>query len=178
MKNSRTFLSLALPIVALVAMIGQAELNQGRGEIWEIKIRGYDPRDLLRGHYLAFRFDWNWAMDHGACTGGDCCLCLTKVNGSRTNPQVKAMSCSLAETCDARIRGMMGAGEFVTGYERYDIPEMQAVELEQNVRDKRASVLISIQKSGAIALKDLLVDGEPWKQKIMAHHPKGVTLPR
>ncbi|WP_230463471.1 GDYXXLXY domain-containing protein [Sphingobium sp. Cam5-1] len=29
-----------------------------QGQEWLIPIRGYDPRDLLRGHYIQYQYDW------------------------------------------------------------------------------------------------------------------------
>jgi hypothetical protein len=29
-----------------------------KGQEWLIPVNGYDPRDLLRGHYVQYRYDW------------------------------------------------------------------------------------------------------------------------
>ena len=51
--------ALALPVVALAAMIGQQEWLRSRVTVVNVKVRGIDPRDLLRGHYLTADFEWN-----------------------------------------------------------------------------------------------------------------------
>src|SRR5690606_7599283 len=49
--------ALAIPFAAMLVMIGINALNLSTAE-YRIKIRGYDPRDILRGHYLIFQYDW------------------------------------------------------------------------------------------------------------------------
>ena len=49
---------LLLPVVGLAYSWVTAERESNEGVIWDIPIAGYDPRDLLRGHYVQFRYDW------------------------------------------------------------------------------------------------------------------------
>ena len=51
-------LALALPLVGLGAVWGQTELQSRQGTEWDIPVRGYDPSDYLRGHYVQFQYDW------------------------------------------------------------------------------------------------------------------------
>jgi hypothetical protein len=51
--------TLALPVVTLAAMIGDAERGQRAAGTMRVAIQGYDPRDILRGHYLRYRFAWD-----------------------------------------------------------------------------------------------------------------------
>ena len=51
--------TLALPVAVLGAMVFAAERNLAAGGVMRVAIRGYDPRDMLRGHYLNYRFDWS-----------------------------------------------------------------------------------------------------------------------
>ena len=48
---------LAIPFLAMVWMIGVNLKNEGYKE-YRFEIEGYDPRDLLKGHYLIFRYKW------------------------------------------------------------------------------------------------------------------------
>jgi uncharacterized membrane-anchored protein len=49
--------ALLLPIMALAySWIATCRLAQ-QGQEWLIPIRGYDPRDLLRGHYIQYQYD-------------------------------------------------------------------------------------------------------------------------
>ena len=50
--------ALALPLIALCASWGFTHYKAQQGTIWAVPISGYDPRDLLRGHYVVYRYDW------------------------------------------------------------------------------------------------------------------------
>ena len=49
---------LALPLAGLGGLWGLSEYESRQGSEWEVPIEGYDPRDLLRGHYVEFTYDW------------------------------------------------------------------------------------------------------------------------
>ena len=72
--------ALLLPIVAFLGLVGRAELLRASGPVFHVAIAGYDPRDLLQGHYLRYRLQW---PADGACDGATCCLCL-QVSGVHT----------------------------------------------------------------------------------------------
>ncbi|MEZ5710722.1 MAG: GDYXXLXY domain-containing protein [Blastomonas sp.] len=49
---------LVLPILGLGIGWASTEAGSRQGVEWDVPIGGYDPRDLLRGHYVQFRYDW------------------------------------------------------------------------------------------------------------------------
>ena len=49
---------LALPLLGLGALWGQSHKTYNEGTEWDVPVAGYDPRDLLRGHYVEFTYDW------------------------------------------------------------------------------------------------------------------------
>lgn len=55
---NRLLLALALPLVGLATLWGWTDYKAGQGTDWDVPVAGYDPRDLLRGHYITFRYDW------------------------------------------------------------------------------------------------------------------------
>lgn len=59
-RYRRFFLPLALllPLAGLGLIWLMAERESRQGTEWDVPIAGYDPRDLLRGHYVQFRYDW------------------------------------------------------------------------------------------------------------------------
>jgi len=91
---SRTFLvaviaALALPVLALAALVGEQERLRLKAEVVTVPLVGVDPRDLLRGRYLMAQFDWNWDSDPGpleatALPGGLCVL-----PGDAAKPRVR-----------------------------------------------------------------------------------------
>lgn len=58
MKNWLRLTSLALPLVALAASWAFTHHKAQQGTIWAVPVSGYDPRDLLRGHYITYRYNW------------------------------------------------------------------------------------------------------------------------
>src|SRR4051812_17800730 len=86
MKTPTLYLwcALLLPIVAFTGLVVRAELLRASGAVFHVVIAGYDPRDLLQGHYLRYRLQW---PTDGECDDAMCCLCLqtsgvhTKVAG-------------------------------------------------------------------------------------------------
>ncbi|VWX57440.1 GDYXXLXY domain-containing protein [Sphingorhabdus sp. 109] len=57
-------LALLLPLAGLALIWWITERESHQGTEWDVPIAGYDPRDLLRGHYVQFRYDWP-ATDEG-----------------------------------------------------------------------------------------------------------------
>ena len=56
-------LAVTLPLVGLAGMWGSTERWSRQGTDWLVPVEGYDPRDLLRGHYVQFRFAWPGAEE-------------------------------------------------------------------------------------------------------------------
>ncbi|NQX93458.1 MAG: GDYXXLXY domain-containing protein, partial [Erythrobacter sp.] len=54
----RALFVLVVPIAGLAALWVSSENLSRQGTDWEVAVEGYDPRDLLRGHYVEFRYDW------------------------------------------------------------------------------------------------------------------------
>lgn len=50
--------ALALPLAGLAGLWFQSDTHYRTGTEWEVPIEGYDPRDVLRGHYVEFTYDW------------------------------------------------------------------------------------------------------------------------
>lgn len=49
---------LALPLLGLGVAWAIALARAQQGVEWEVPVAGIDPRDLLRGHYIVYRYDW------------------------------------------------------------------------------------------------------------------------
>ena len=93
------WLALLLPIVAFAGLVVRAELWRASGPVFHVAIAGYDPRDLLQGHYLRYRLQW---PADGACDGATCCLCL-QTAGVHTK-----VECGVAAAaCEAQLSRQM-----------------------------------------------------------------------
>lgn len=58
MKRAAALATLALPLIGLAGLWAWTDRWTREGTDWEVPVQGYDPRDLLRGHYIQFQYDW------------------------------------------------------------------------------------------------------------------------
>jgi GDYXXLXY motif protein len=162
--------AVALPLLGLVVMIARAEVALRSGPSFRIPIAGYDPRDLLSGHYLQYRFafDWQGESTCGAVEGGtpadldgSCCICLTsEVDGRRLTP-ARQVRCDETALCD----GWLVASSIAPPL-RYFVPERHAAAIEDALRGRQASLGVTCGPNGQPAIGDLFLDGRPWRDVI------------
>ena len=77
MKKYLWTVLLALPWVCLAAWTLQLTFQRARAPEVTVAIRGYDPRDLLSGRYIAYQADWERTdcrqFENGVCPKGNFC---------------------------------------------------------------------------------------------------------
>lgn len=152
-------LALLLPIAVIGAMIGRAELVVQTGAEWAVPIRGYDPRDLLRGQYLEYNIDWK--LESQECSSGACCYCLWDSNPGQPSPPVPSASivaCSDRGPCQSYF-----PVERAASLRKYFIPEGEGTKLEQAIRNRQAMLLLRVSPRGRVVITDLLLDRKPWR---------------
>lgn len=148
--------ALLFPIIALAVLTGYKKSVLSYGTEVTLPISGYDPRDLLSGHYLIYQIDYGVSgicPDNSPHDAGFICL------------ETKTFSYVEPESCAQLIRGVCHYSRFEAGIEKYFVPEDKAKELEDRIRSKSASIVLSIPKSGHAQVKELLVEGQPWDKK-------------
>lgn len=157
MIKSKKFIIAALvfPIASLLALaISKATVRVAGTEII-LDITGYDPRDLLAGHYLIYNIDYGVS---GLCQreeqNGTQFICLDTRITSRRPPS----------DCRAFIKGICQGSRFVAGIERYYIPQEYALALERLVIDKKGSVVLSVMPNGTSQVKELRIEGQVWHE--------------
>lgn len=153
--------ALLLPVAVLAGNVWLHHQQRTSGEAVIFPIEGFDPRDLLSGHYLIYRIDYGIAENSGCPTSDiTASLCLTPER--RVYPVDE-----LPETCTQHIRGNCDAqAHFVSGLERFYVPEQYAAALDEKVRNNRSKLVVSIDQSGNAGITDLLIDDLPWKTVI------------
>src|SRR3546814_2355280 len=90
MKRGLSLAALALPVLGLTISAGWHQWRQSGATEWRIPVTGYDPRDLLAGHYARFRYAWRL---EGQCPSGDCMFCLEDRRGevvARIEPKARS----------------------------------------------------------------------------------------
>ena len=161
MKRHWAIAALVMPLLFFALAILKAKRHLVEGETYRFAIGGYDPRDMLRGHYLRFRVTYDWEEDRGHCevdASEDCCLCLMRSGDSP--PGVVYATCDEARSqCD----GSLLASER-DDMNRYYIPEEKAAEAEAFLRlgqsEANAFIIVSITPDGRAQLVDLEIDGQ------------------
>lgn len=170
MRRDDRFLQLAvvLPMLGLLALIARAEVLLRSGESFRIAIEGYDPRDLLHGHYLqyAFAFDWRGESTCGSGAGGlptgltpGCCVCLDADVDANTLAEARQVACDEVSTCDGWLEAAA-----LTPPLRYFVPERYAADLEEALRGRAASLAVTCGPGGVPAIGELFLDGRPWRE--------------
>jgi len=165
MTSKKVLMAVLIPFILLCLLIIRAEFHISQGKEWKFQVQGYDPRDLLRGHYLRFNLRYNWAEGNSQCENvNDCCLCLSDIG--EIAPKVQKTSCEVAQNqCDGFI-----SGEFEQSLNRYYIPENYAVQAEQILRDARtgndAFLSVSINSQGEPLITDMIIRGESLNELI------------
>lgn len=167
---------LLVPVLILGGLSLLHAYNQRNGVLWQVPIEGYDPRDLLSGHYLQFRYAWNLADSPlpPPCQGDACALCAE--DPAALNPVVSVQSLELAGAqCPGFIAGSVDAdGNFLiagdaTTLTRYYIPEDEAQRLDQLLRDQaidspRFVMGLRVNAAGTAFVDTLYLDGEPLRE--------------
>ena len=161
--------ALALPIVALAALIGEQELRFGNTQQVNVPVRGYDPRDLLRGHYITGQFDWDWdVLPEKTGTGG---LCVLPEAAAR--PKVRFLENwrpgDPASGCRLVVAGRIVPSAFIpttldsgTRGVRLYVSEARAPQLEELIREHPGALTVDlvVRADGSAAIMALRVDGQ------------------
>lgn len=174
MKLAETLKPLGLVCLALpfVAMLGMIVLNhnnvQGHPE-YRFEIEGYDPRDLLKGHFLIFRYKWpvgtvNRFDDSSYPRADQVCACIS---GETLQPQVQFDSCKAQGKPHCAATVEVSGWASGTGLQppenlrQFYIPEAQAPLLEKMLRSggRKFEVAIVPRGQGQAQLKVLYIDG-------------------
>lgn len=141
-------LALLLPLAGLGAAWGMTHVRAQQGTEWDVPIRGYDPRDLLRGHYVIYTYDWpglegmeRWERY------GDLCL-------HGTAPRIERTTLGIDAQCANPVRAYYGSsdldGGLFTG--RLYVSQAEGARLERQLMDPRlqGSVRVRLRDDGHI----------------------------
>ena len=143
MRKKLLLFILFLPCLFLFGWLCFLSFQKTQGKEVTVVIMGYDPRDLLSGHYIAYRIDWN-KTDCGQFEGG---------------------VCPKNDFC----RNWKGRG----GACRFYVPEQDAAVLDGLFRRGNGEEMVFevvysyIQGREAIAER-LLINGAPWQEVVPA----------
>jgi uncharacterized membrane-anchored protein len=131
-----------------------------------LAVHGYDPRDLLSGHYLQYR------VDYGGGEEGGCGLASSPEAETASylymhnpgTPEARLDQRPPADPEAVYIKGVCRRGLFQAGIERFYVPEDKAPLLDRILRAAEipAGVEVRISAGGQAQVREFLLDGQPW----------------
>ena len=155
---NKTVLALLVPIVALLGWVASIEYQIATSQKIRIHIEGYDPRDLLAGHYISFSIsaaDKTPCKDQGSIsTNAAYCLCyVPSSDGVFHQPSWGGLCDSKPQNCDTFIRGVCNWNRFTVSADRYSFPEYYASVLQ--TLPAESSAFVSVNKNGGMKVLQL-----------------------
>lgn len=162
LRNLWLALALCLPIAALAINAYQHHQQLQKGESIVLPIKGFDPRDLLSGHYLIY------TVDYGVEN-----LCQEVEENQTLEVCLKPTSAlrAAAMQCDLYIQGTCQRNRFKTGIERFYIPEAQAKPLDQALRNEKGALQVNVDTQGKAQIETLLIEGQLWQEWLKEQKP-------
>lgn len=156
-SSNRLIIALIIPVLILGLICAKKQYDLTHGAEVTLPISGYDPRDILSGHYLVYQIDFNIP---------NLCATLAIPGYVCINPRV--FSAAPIKGCRLIIKGNCRGGRFETGAEKFYIPENRAAELNAKILTHSAAIVLSVTADGTARAKDLLIDGISWKKSASA----------
>ena len=142
-RNRLRTAALVLPLIGLAAAWAVSHRRGQQGTDWDVPVQGYDPRDLLRGHYLVFQYDWP-GLDEDDVPGPGTVLCI-----DGPAPQITTTRLQRDEdaACAHPVRAAMG-DTLLAG--KLYIPQERAVSLQTQLTDPalRGIVRLRVRDNG------------------------------
>jgi hypothetical protein len=164
MKLARLAAAL-LPLAGLAGLWALSDRLSRQGTEWEVPVEGYDPRDLLRGHYVEFRYDWPLPGEEAEDETRDfrpppeaLCLSGDPPAIARAVP-FDPLDAAALEACNhplvAEPGGVYGTAGLRTG--RLYVGQDRARALEEQFfdRDMRGMVTLRQREDGSFTLLDI-----------------------
>ena len=168
MKKYLLIAAVVFPIVVLLGLMLSKQVRLSQGSQVILPIEGFDPRDLLSGHYLTYRINYGASPDCSRVQGGGQKLyaCLSEEFGPENFYRARFIGQDdMADSgCSLFIAGRCENGRFAAGIEKFYIPEQYARPLDRAVRSGKGKIVLKVSGSGAAAIQDLLIDGKSWRE--------------
>ena len=134
---------LIVPLICLMCWTGTLFARRQSGQEIKVAIQGYDPRDLLSGHYIQYQIDWN-KTDCGQFSDGICPeneFCIDARWGRQCRFYVPEKYAAELDKLFRQFR----FGEIETTFE----------------------VIYSYTKGKTPIAKQLLIDGRDWRETVI-----------
>lgn len=137
-----------VPVVVFISWWLSLVLALARAHEVTLAIKGYDPRDLLSGHYLRYTVDYGIKLDQ--IPRGPACLCLSTSGKVALGSWVGDCSQRDPNSCPIFLRGTNNWRGFEAGIERFYFPEILKSKLAQVPEGATISVKVTAQGRGYV----------------------------
>lgn len=169
MKKTFPFLALFIPLLVMAAWAAVEFFYRETATTVEFKIEGYDPRDLLSGHYIQYRVaygDDDCSGNLPASSASGVCKCLKPgPDGLHIAYWTGACDQRNIQACPLFIKGSCQLGSrFVAGIERMYFSEDLAPQLAQV--PEKSTIRVGVTKSGKARVQTLLINGVEFEQAL------------
>lgn len=144
MKRAAILLALILPVAGLAALWAWTESWTREGTDWEVPVGGYDPRDLLRGHYIEFTYDWPVEGEDEEERFWIEALCIEGEPPVIERVVIVEDLAGCEHFAKADRGGVYGMGGLTRG--RLYVPQTQASELEDKLRDPELRGIVTVRQ--------------------------------
>lgn len=154
MKRFALLAALLLPFLVLGAGIVRNQSALSEAQQWRIPIAGYDPRDPLRGQYVAFTYGWQVSGDPALCDQPQGCdLCLDR-DGERITAGIAPAGSQCPARVDPRLSRIDVRPSFREGNAQFAsrlfVSETSAPALEDQLRTRPMVVVASLTPDGRL----------------------------
>ncbi len=162
--DRRLLIFLALPFIAFAIMIGMNAGPLAESEVAEytFPIAGYDPRDLLHGHYLEVNIDHEVSGKVEDSAPKDC-MCIANASDNVKHLKARNVGCeSMPEICPVMIYAHWNdEGYSLSRHYRVFIPETRADELQKILRDQPERLRLHVRvQDKELKVLGLRLDGK------------------
>lgn len=172
MKRFKLACALYAPILVMALWVGGLLYDSKYGTTIDFKVSGYDPRDLLAGHFLRYSIDYG--SDNVPCTSGgvrETCTCIGLTQVEQPGVSQWSGACGeLPSTCQTWLRGTCRYGNFEAGIERYYISEVMAKDLQNIERfgeiPENSTIRVQVSRNGSGIVTGFFVKGVPLQEFI------------
>jgi hypothetical protein len=133
--------ALSLPLAGLAGLWFQSDAHYRSGTEWEVPIRGYDPRDVLRGHYVEFSYDWPGLAERGILPAT---LCLEGTPPVIARVTVHGGPARCPHPLRAAAGAVYGAEALQRG--RLYVGQARAIALQQQLQNPELRGIVTIRQ--------------------------------
>lgn len=158
-------LGFIIPILCLTLLTLNHHWQRMHGTTVTLPVKGYDPRNLLAGHYVIYRVDYGMVVSCITPQRAVMCLNHNKDNKWQGALLKEGVDPTLTR-CAAFIKGTCNANLFTADIERFYIPERFAAQLDKAVRGDQGQVVLKVSPSGKAVVTDLLIEGRSWRDYV------------